>query len=88
MHVAAVLDPEVQNERIYAVAEHSNWNDVLAILRKMYPERDIMDDMPDLGRYKGTMGNSLGLRLMKKWGYQDSWTSLEQGIRENLENVE
>lgn len=89
MHVAAILDLEVQSERIYAVAEHLNRNNVVVLLRMMYPNREFMDDMPDLGRYKGTIDNSLGLKLTKKWGRgQDGWSSLEQGIGENLENVE
>ena len=88
MHVAAVLDLNVLNERIYAVAEHSNWNDVLALLRRMYPNRELIDDMPDLERFKGTIDNALGLNLMRKWGGQDGWTSLEQGLRESLEGEE
>lgn len=39
LHVAAVIHPGVQSERIFAFAEPVNGDGVLAILRKLYPSR-------------------------------------------------
>lgn len=88
VHVGAAIDPDVKNERIYAIARHSTWNDHLAIMRKMYPDRKFIDDMDDLGIFSGTVDASLALKLVKKWGGQDDWTSLEQGIKEALDSTE
>lgn len=88
MHVAAVLDPEVSNERIYAWAKPFNWNDVLAILRKLFPNKTFVDDLPDMGQLVGKVDDELGLKLIKRWGKQDRWTPLEQSVKENLEGLE
>ena len=47
LHVSALLDPQVENERILAFAYPYNWNDILAILRKLYPDRTFPNDIPD-----------------------------------------
>ena len=39
LHVSALIDPDVENERILAFAYPYNWNDILACLRKLYPTR-------------------------------------------------
>jgi hypothetical protein len=80
------VDPEVSNERIYAIAQHSTWNDFLAIFRRIYPDRKFVEDMPNLGRFGGEVDTSLGLSLVKKWGGQDGWISLEDGITETLDS--
>ncbi|RDW58448.1 hypothetical protein BP5796_12378 [Coleophoma crateriformis] len=87
IHVGAALDPEVANERIYAIARHTTWNDFLELMRKKYPEKHFIDDMPDLGRFSGTVDTSLGLKLLTKWGSQNGWTSLEEGLEETLDSV-
>jgi hypothetical protein len=85
MHVAAILDPDVRNERIHTWAAPFNWNDILAIMKELRPERKFIDDMPNLGKSLGTVDDKLGRKLMKKWAGQDGWTPLKQGIEENLE---
>ncbi|KAH8816908.1 hypothetical protein F5884DRAFT_873743 [Xylogone sp. PMI_703] len=87
LHVAAVLDPEVKNQRIHAWGAPFNWNDLLAIMRKLRPAHKFIDDIPNLGQMLGTVDDSLGLKLLKKWNGQAGWTSLEQGIRENIEGL-
>lgn len=88
MHIAAALDPDVSNRRIHAWSTPFNWNDVLAIIRDLYPEKTIIEDLPNMGKFMGTVDDSLGLELMKRWGSQDGWTSLEEGIRQTVENQE
>jgi hypothetical protein len=88
IHVAAALDPEVKSKRIYAIAKHVTWNDHLAVMRKMFPERKFMDDLKDLGIFSGRVEDGgLGLELLKKWGPQDDWVPLEIGIQETLDSV-
>lgn len=88
LHVAAVLDPEVSHRRIHAWAQPFNWNDILAIMRESCPRKSFVDDLPTMGQLVGTVDDGLGLQLMKKWGGQEGWTSLVEGIKQNLEDVE
>ena len=39
LHVAALINPEVENERILAFAYPFNCNDILACLRKLLPNK-------------------------------------------------
>ncbi|CZR67169.1 related to NADPH-dependent aldehyde reductase [Phialocephala subalpina] len=87
IHVGAVLDPEVKNERIYAWAHKFVWNDVLAIMRKMFPDKAVIEDLPDPKMCMAEADMSLALSLLKKWGPQEGWMGFEQGVREILEDV-
>lgn len=40
LHVGALLHPDYQGERIFAVAHRKNWTDWIARLRTMYPEHE------------------------------------------------
>ena len=88
VHVAAAIDPEVRSHRIYAIAEHTDWNDVLQILRNLYPDRKLMEDMTDIHKFRGQVDTSLGLGLLKKWGGQDGWTSLIDGVKDTVDYSE
>jgi hypothetical protein len=87
VHVAAAIDPEVRNERIYTIAQHSDWNDFLPILRRLYPEKKFIDDMEGLGKFQGKVDTSLAHGLVKKWGGRD-WIPLEDGIKDTLDYAE
>ena len=85
LHVAAALDPDVKGERLLAWAEPISVNTVLAILRRQYPERKFIDDLPSRPPCLATIGNeSRLLGLLKKWGGRDGWISVEQGVREAM----
>ncbi|OKL57224.1 hypothetical protein UA08_07384 [Talaromyces atroroseus] len=87
LHVAAVLDPEVRNARLVGWGEYCNWNDILAIMRRLYPERKFMDDIPGLSRLQLTTDCSQSLALLEKWNGQQSWRSLEQTVTDNMESI-
>ncbi|KAL1858997.1 hypothetical protein VTK73DRAFT_7715 [Phialemonium thermophilum] len=87
LHVAAALDPTVDNARIQAWAQPFNWNDILAILRKLYPNRTFVDDLPglpDKSEVQLTTDVSEALALLKKWGGQDGWISLEETVADSV----
>ena len=88
MHVAAILDPDVKNQRIFAWHTPFNWNLILATMRKLRPGHKFVDDLPDSEMLSGKVDDRLGLKLLKKWAGKDGWTSLEQGVKENLEGIE
>lgn len=88
VHIAALLDASVKNERIHAWADEFIWNDVLAIFRKLRPGHRVIDDLPDKERMKGTVDDKLTRSLLKIWGNQDGPLGLERSIRDALEGVQ
>ncbi|KAK3347289.1 putative NAD dependent epimerase/dehydratase [Lasiosphaeria hispida] len=87
LHVAAVVDPEVKNERLQAWASNTNWNGLLAIMRRQYPDRKFIDDLPGLGELSVTSDFTQPLGLLKKWAGQDGWKSLEETVADNMDGI-
>lgn len=86
LHVAALLNPDVENERILAFAYPYTWNEVLATLRKIYPDKKFPADIEDGPRNLSKLDNSRGAALLKAFG-RTGFTGLEESIRENTENL-
>lgn len=85
LHVAAALEPDVSGERLLAFGEPFNLNLVLAILRRQYPDRELIDDLPSQQLCLARIGNeSRLLGLLKKLGGRNGWITLQQGVREGL----
>ncbi|CRG83653.1 Aldehyde reductase 2 [Talaromyces islandicus] len=87
LHVAAILDPEVRNARIPGWGQYCNWNDILAIMRRLYPEKQFIDDLPGMGRLQLTTDCTQALALLEKWGGQKGWKSLEETVADNMESI-
>ncbi|KAK0707265.1 aldehyde reductase [Lasiosphaeris hirsuta] len=87
LHVAAVLDPGVQNARIQAWGRGCNWNDILAVARRLYPQHEFIDDLPGMTRLSVTTDESAALRLLSEWTGQDGWRTLEQTVRDGIDSV-
>ncbi|ETI21034.1 hypothetical protein G647_07377 [Cladophialophora carrionii CBS 160.54] len=87
LHVAAALDPEVNNARLQAWADPFNWNTLLAMLRKLYPQQKFIDDLPGMSELSLTTGTTQQLALLKKWAGQDGWRTLEQTAKDNMDAI-
>lgn len=83
LHVAALTNPSVKSERIFAAAAPFTWAAIFAVLRKTYPDAKVPDDIPneveDTARFK-TWGRSV--ELLKALG-QDGYVSLEESVKDN-----
>jgi hypothetical protein len=84
LHVATILDEDTKEERIQAWAAPFSWNDVLTVLRRLYPAQKFVDDFPESPAITATTDDSVALRLLKKWAQQDGWRNLEDTVRENI----
>lgn len=84
LHVQALISPSLgaPGVRIWAVAAPFNNNDILAILRKLYPGKTFPDDAPGLGRDLSKIDNKRGGELL------GGWIGLEESIKANTEGVE
>lgn len=88
IHVAALTEPDVPNSRIFAFAAPYSWNDVLAILRRLYPQRKFTEDLPNVGRDLSRVPNQYAEELLKSFGQQSGWTSLEKSLEDTFAGLE
>ncbi|KAK1725560.1 aldehyde reductase II [Colletotrichum acutatum] len=77
IHIAALLLPDVQSERLIAYADKFNINDLLAVFRQIQPNRTFPDDLPDLPSDKGTIANERATQLMERLQGAKGWISLK-----------
>ncbi|CAG8978363.1 hypothetical protein HYALB_00013043 [Hymenoscyphus albidus] len=84
LHIAALLSPKIDHERILAFGGAFNWNDILEIIRKLRPSQQVVENyMPQLPPVS-TSASERGLELLRSMG-KERWTSLEESVRNNLE---
>ncbi|KAL2787947.1 hypothetical protein BJX66DRAFT_309711 [Aspergillus keveii] len=89
LHVAAALDPDVKNARLQAWGHSANWNEILAILRELRPNKKFVDDYPDPHHLRVSIDQAESVALLNKWRQRPGkggWTSLEDSILENITN--
>ena len=84
----ALTEHDVNNERLFAYAEPYNWNQVLAIIRRLYPDRKFADDIPGIGKDLSKPPSKRAEELLKRCNQPAGWTSLEQSLRDALASVQ
>jgi nucleoside-diphosphate-sugar epimerase len=82
LHIAALVDPDTSSERLWGFAERFNWNTILAIFRKLWPERKFVEDLPGQGWDETTISTESALKTLKTVYGQEGWTTLERSIRD------
>ncbi|KAH7018043.1 uncharacterized protein B0I36DRAFT_335213 [Microdochium trichocladiopsis] len=87
LHVAAAIHPEVVSERIFAFAEPVSGDALLDILRKMYPHKTFPENFQPGRDLNEIVPRARAEKLLRDMG-QDGWTSLEQSVRWNTEDLE
>ncbi|KAI0969331.1 hypothetical protein F4678DRAFT_463592 [Xylaria arbuscula] len=87
IHIAATVDGTLANERIFAFARPYNWNDVLDVFRELRPDKTFLENDPKLGQDLSKVDNALGVKLLKKWYGQESYTDLKESIRQHIEGL-
>lgn len=87
LHLIALTNPSVKNERLFGFAAPYNWNDILAILRELYPDKKIVDDIPDIGKDLSHPPSERAEALLKEFG-QPGWTTLKDSISRTFANIQ
>ncbi|KAK5701420.1 hypothetical protein LTR17_022613 [Elasticomyces elasticus] len=82
LHVAALIAPSCDGQRVFAFAEPFNWNDVLGVFRKVRPGHTVMEDTK-MGRNLSTVPNKDAEELLVKH-FGKGWTSFEESISDNI----
>ncbi|GFF22557.1 aldehyde reductase 2 [Aspergillus udagawae] len=86
LHVAAAIHPGVQSERVFAFAAPVNGDSVLAVLRKLYPSRSFPANFQAEGDLSEIVPRKRAEALLREMG-RDGWTSLEESIKRNTEDL-
>lgn len=87
LHAAALINPSVKSERIFAYSEPYNWSAILDILRKAYPEHLWPENIPEEPRNLSTIEKrERSVELLKDLG-RDGYVSLEESIRSNAAQI-
>ena len=76
----------MDRERIFAFAAPFTWNEVLALLRRTYPERTFAENIEGLEKCQMKVPNERAERLLKE-AFGKGWTSLEETVLENVRDL-
>ncbi|KAL5095113.1 hypothetical protein Trisim1_003722 [Trichoderma cf. simile WF8] len=88
LHVAALLDPKIKEERIFAFAQEYNWTDVLDILRKLRPNRQFPLNPENEGRdYTQVAPRDKAKKILQDFFGQPDWVSLEESLAAGIEDL-
>jgi nucleoside-diphosphate-sugar epimerase len=85
IHLGALMDKTVANERVFAFGQPFDWNDMRQAVRKEMPDAPVGEELPPHGKDVSEVDNSLARELLRKWFGQAQFTTLEESVRENLE---
>ncbi|KIW45997.1 uncharacterized protein PV06_01692 [Exophiala oligosperma] len=89
LHVAALLDRNVNHQRIFAFAEPVNWTDVVTILRNARPDNKRIPDPPaNEGRDLSQIGpRNKAEDLLKSFYGSAGWRSLRDSIVDGISDL-
>ena len=85
LHVAALIHPGCENERLLGHADRWNWNDMLAMFRRWYPDNTFPQDL-HLGSDISTVEDAKSRELLKDVYGQERWVGLEASVRQNVDS--
>lgn len=82
LHVAALVDPSANGQRLFGFAGTYTFNSVLAVFRKLEPSKTFLEDR-DQGEDLTEVPNGDAEALLKKH-YGHGWTTLEESLKRNI----
>jgi len=86
LHVGALTLAGISNERLIGSAVRVSWNEVLAIFRKNFPQKEFYDDIPgaETPSRESIYETANSLEVLKRMGKETGWTSFEQALLETV----
>lgn len=81
LHVAALLHPNVKNERVFAYAEPKNNTNTIQLLRELYPERTFPDPPENEGEDWSNVTAKPRAEELLRWTGVDGWTSYKDSMK-------
>ena len=86
LHVIALADPRVSRERIFPILGPVNTNDIISVLRKLYPSRT-WKDFPNNERDLSTFEPSQRAEQLLKEAYGIGFSDLEKSVQGNAADL-
>jgi len=87
IHLAALIEPDVQNERLWALAGTFTLNQILGIWREAFPNRSLPADYEGLSvPTQIKVDTSRELELLKRQG-RPGWVSLKDSVLEQVKGL-
>ncbi|KAH7032612.1 aldehyde reductase [Microdochium trichocladiopsis] len=87
LHVAAAIHPDVVSERIFGFAAPYNGDLILDIFRKMHPNKTFPENFQSGRDLYEVVPRARAEQLLRDLG-QGGWTTLEQSLKWNTEDLE
>ena len=82
LHIAALSQEDVKNERLLGFAETFNFNDWVSVFRQLDPSKPWPAEDPDQPNDLSKVDSTRELQLLKRFG-QNGWTSFHDSVRKN-----
>lgn len=83
LHLVALTNSKICGDRIFAFAEPFNFNDILSIFRKLYPDRSFHEDLPNQDRDLSNIAPAGEAEELLKEIKGEGWTGLEESLKQN-----
>ena len=88
LHVAALIDPDVQGERLFAMARPFTWKQIAETLKKIRPEYSLPADIPDIGEDLSIVtGKERAAEVLRKNFDVPGFSSLEEMLAANIQHL-
>ena len=87
LHVAALTDPDIKNERLFGFAEPFNWNDILRVLRKLRPNHKFSPDLEDNVTDESVVEQHGRAEEVLKRNFGQGFRGLEETLEENIRHL-
>ncbi|KAL1985643.1 hypothetical protein VTN96DRAFT_7510 [Rasamsonia emersonii] len=90
LHVASLLDKNIQSERIFAFAHEFNWTDIIQLFRKLRPHNTRIPEPPaNEGRDRSVVKpRKRAEQILRSFFGQEAWTGLEESFEAGIEGWE
>ncbi|KAJ6191294.1 aldehyde reductase II [Penicillium mononematosum] len=85
LHIAALLHPEVANERLFAFAGPFNRNDLIRTLQHLFPDRQFPEEFPSSTQNESKILPAKRAEDLLKQMWGKGFSSLDDSLRANLE---
>jgi nucleoside-diphosphate-sugar epimerase len=82
LHVGALLDRETEGERLWGFAEGYNWNTILGVFRKIWPEKKFVEGVEGLGWMDIVPPTESAVRVLRNVYGREEWVGLERTLRD------
>ena len=81
LHVAALTQSDVNNERLIAMSYSFNWNEILDLFRKIAPDHTFPEKIDNEVLDKGTVDNARAEELLKRVKSGKGFSVLEEVVK-------